>query len=177
MANKTSLKQSDPIKYYKKKKRWLGLAKCVCTLIPPLTVLIVYAVLSFTGGAYTNPLVPWRFGTGIVLLVLATIFLVIHELRTISKANKASGEGVTFTASIVWLFIATILWLFYLTMFYLIIFCFAEFIGCFLGAFCTSGIKTCNECIAKNKDAEINAEAMVRVQEKHEAEKKKISIE
>lgn len=177
MENKTSLKQSDPIKYYKRKKRWLSLAKCGCTLIPPLTVLIVYAVFALTGGAFTNPLVPWRFGVGVVLLVCVTIMLIIHELRAVTKSSREAGEGVVFTASIVWLFIATILWLFYLTMFYLIIFCFAEFIGCFLGAFCTAGIKKCNECIAKNKDAEINAEAMVRVQEKHEAEKKKISIE
>lgn len=166
-SSKTSLKQSDPIKYYKRKKRWLGVAKVGCTLIPPLSVLIVYAILACQGGAFTNPLVPWRFGVGIVLLVLATVLLVIHELRAITKANKEAGEGATFTASIVWLFIATILWLFYLTMFYLIIFCFAEFIGCFFGAFCTSGIKNCNALIAKNKDAELNAEAMVRVQEKH----------
>lgn len=178
MADKQNLKQTDPIKYYKKRKAWLGLAKTACTLIPPLTVLILYAVLSETGGAYTNPLVPWRFGTGIVMLIVVTIWAIIHELRTITKTNKASGNnGVTFTSSIIWLFMATILWLFYLTMFYLILLCFSEFIGCFLGAFCTSGIKSCDDYIDKNRDAEINAEAMVRVQQKHSEEKKKISIE
>lgn len=166
--SKTSLKETDPIKYYKKKRRWLAVGKCGCNLLPPLAVLITYAILAMTGGGFTNPFVPWRFGLGVVLLVFATVILVSMELKAITKANKEAGEGAIFTSSVVWLFIATILWLFYLTMFYLILFCFAEFIGCFLGAFCTSGIKNCNSLIVKNKDAELNAEAAERVHQRHQ---------
>lgn len=167
-----SLKETDPIKYYKRKKKWLGVAKVACNLVPALTVLIVYAIMAWTGGSFTNPLVPWRFGIGIVLVILAIILIVVSELKAITKANKDMGEGAVFTASIVWLFIGTILWLFYLTMFYLIIFCFAEFIGSFFGALCTSGIKKCNELIKKNQDAELEANAYVRVQNKNNEKKK-----
>lgn len=166
-AKTAPLKETNPIKYYKRRKKWLAVGKVACNLLPALAVLIVYAVCSLTGGAFTNPLVPWRFGVGIVLLVLGTIFFVIHELRAITKANKEMGEGANFNTAVLWLFIATILWLFYLTMFYLIIFCFAEFIGSFFGAFCISGTKKCNELIKKNQDAELNAEAFARVQDKH----------
>lgn len=173
---KVSLKESDPIKYYKKKKKWLSVAKVACNLLPPLVVLIVYAIMAWTGGSFTNPLVPWKFGVGVVLVVCATVFIVISELKAATKANKESGEGAVFTSSIIWLFIATILWLFYLTMFYLIIFCFAEFIGCFLGAFCTSGIKKCNELIKKNQDAELEANAYVRVQNKNKEKNTKTNV-
>lgn len=171
-----SLRETNPVKYYKRKKRWLGFAKFLCNLLPPLAVLITYAVCSCLGGAFTNPLVPWRFGLGIVVLVVATVFIVVHELRAITRANKETGEGAIFTSSIVWLFIATILWLFYLTMFYLIILCFAEFLGNFFGAFCTSGIKNCNQLILKNKDAELTARAAIRVQ-KEEIAKTGVPIE
>jgi len=174
-AKTASLKQTNPIKYYKRRKKWLAVGKVACNLLPPLAVLIVYAVMAWTGGAFTNPLIPWRFSLGIVLLILCTVIVVAHELRAITKANKEAGEGANFSSCVVWLFVATILWLFYLTMFYLIIFCFAEFIGSFLGAFCVSGTKKCNELIRKNQDAELSAEAMVRVQEKHERQKKEIT--
>lgn len=177
MAKQQSLKETNPQKYYKKKKRWLSLGKFLCTLLPALLVLIIYIIASCCGWKWTNPLNPMKFSLGIIALIVGIAVVVGHELRSISRENKKAKEGPDFTTSIIWLYIAVILWLFSMTMFYLIIFCACEFVGSFCGAFCTSEIKNCNELLEKEETAEINAKAMVRIQKAEEKKSSSLPIE
>lgn len=167
MANtKTSLKESSPVKYYKRKKHVLSAVKLACNLFPAISILVTYAVFSCTGGALTNPLIPWKFTLGVILLVVGIIYTTAHELREITKQNKKDGSGADFSATATWLYVGLTLWLLYVTIFYLIIFCFIEVIGSFGSALCSSAIKECEREIAENKTAETNAKAMVREMKK-----------
>lgn len=165
---KQKLKQSNPRKYYRKCQHWLGFGKFCCALTPPVAVLSVYAVKSARGTVNTNPLNPAKFGVGMVLMVVGIVILVANELRRITRESKAANgneAALSFSSTIAWLFIATILWLFYLTMYWLIIFCFAEVIGTFFSSICSYNIVRCKKLEDKAETAQLNAEAMQRVQE------------
>lgn len=168
MANRKRrrLKYSNPKKYYKRSIHWLGFGKFLCSIVPPVTVLSIYAACSASKYANTNPMDPTKFGIGMVLLVVGIVILVANELKRITKESKANGNGEQtgpiFTSTIVWLFVATILWLFYLTMYWLIIFCLAEFVGTFFGAICSYNIIRCRRLYDKAETAEINADANYR---------------
>lgn len=179
MANKKkqSLKQSNPKAYYARCRRWCETGKFLCSIVPPIVVLTVYAIQACHKGTSTNPFDPLRFGIGMVLLVVGIVLFFVHELRTITKANKKAGNGGVYTSTIAWLFIATILWLFYLTMFYLIIFCFAEVIGTFFSNFLTGKIVRYKELEDKAETAQLNAEALVRETRREETEKKGLPTE
>lgn len=172
MAKQQSLKETNPQQYYKKRKRWLSVGKFACTFVPAITVLIIYALGSCFNWKWTNPLNPFKFTLGIIIMIVGIVIFVGHELRAISKENKRVNEGADFTQSVIWLYLAVVLWLFALTMVYLIIFCAVEFVGSFFGAFCTASIKECNALMEKEETAEINAKAIVRAQEEA---KRKIS--
>lgn len=174
---KTSLKLTNPQKYYRKKRGWLGFAKFLSALLPPMTVLIVYAVQSAMGGMNTNPFNPWRFSFGMILMVVGIVAICISELRRVSKESRREGHGPDFRSTIVFLYLGTILWLFYLTMFYLIILCIAETVSTFLSSICSAEIAKCRELEDKEETAEINARANVRVQSEEKSKSKAESIE
>lgn len=159
---KTTLKDSNPVKYYKRKRRWLAFGKCLCLTIPALTVLIVYAIRSCMGLNNTNPLTPVKFGFGVVLMVSIIVIVSLIELKTISRSNKKDGTGPVFTASFVWLLLAFVLWLLYISTYYLIIFCAVEFIASFSSAFFTSAIKQTYLDQDKEDTAERQAKAISR---------------
>lgn len=174
--NKQSLKETNPIEYYKKRRTRLRLATYACNITPPLAILLVYIIVNSTGGLAT-PLNPVKFSFGMILLVIGTVVFTTHILGDITKQHKEQGKGALYTTAIVWAYVGLVLWLLYLTMFYLIIFCMAEFVGTALGAICTSKMAECTEYINKNSDAELQANAYIRVQEKQKVkEKKKDSV-
>lgn len=175
-TEKKSLKETNPVKYYKRKRKWLGVGKGLCALVPALTILIVYAIQSLMGARNTNPFNPWRFSVGIALIVVAVVVITVAELKAITKTSKEAGTGPKFTSAIVWMIVGTILWLLYLTMFYLIIFCFAEFVGSVISAILTYAIEETYVAQDKEDTAERNAKALARVNA-NEDKGKKVEIE
>lgn len=178
MAEKTKkpkLRDTDPVRYYKRKRHWLTFGRCLCLIVPALAVLLTYAVRAWLKMANTNPLNPVQFGLGIALMVTVIIVVVLSQLRAVTKENKKSGQGPQFTSAFVWLLIALILWLLYISTYYIIIFCGVEFIASFTSAFFTSAINQTYIDQDKEDTAERQAKAISRAME--EKKSKVVPIE
>jgi len=163
---KYSMKETDPYKYYRRQYRWLAVGKYVSYFLPIVAVLVWYIIASLVGGANTNPLNPFRFAFGFVLIFVVAFFMLVHELRKNNKQNAKEGNSLDFGGAIGCATTAIILGLLYITMFYLIILFVCEFVGQVAGS-----IFKYNQGIAKDKmdkvqTAEFNAEAIVREQNK-----------
>lgn len=168
--SKPKLKDTDPVRYYKRKRHWLTFGRCMCFIVPALSVLITYAVMAMMKKANTNPLNPVQFTLGITLMVVVIVVVTLSQLHAITKANKKNGKGPQFTSAFVWLLIALILWLLYISTYYLIIFCAVEFIASFCGAFFTSAIKQTYVDQDKEDTAERQAKAITRAMKEKEKE-------
>ena len=166
--SKPKLKETDHVRYYKKKRHWLTFGRCMCFIVPALAVLVTYAVMAWLKKANTNPLNPYQFGLGIVLMVVTIVVVVLSQLHAVTKANKKDGKGPQFTSAFVWLLLALILWLLYISTYYLIIFCAVEFIASFAGAFFTSAIRQTYVDQDKEDTAERQAKAIARNMKKKE---------
>lgn len=160
---KVNLKKSNPIEYYKKRRAKFKVLTMLSSLVPPISILVVYAVVNSIGGVAT-PLNPARFSIGMALLVIGIVLFTTHTLKNVTKENKRTGQGALYTTAIVWAYMGLVLWLLYLSMFYLILLCISEFVSCSLGAYFASKIQECNGYIEKNANAELQAKAFLRVQ-------------
>lgn len=160
---KINLKESNPVKYYKRKRNWCAVGEGLSLLAPAVVVLVTYLVAHFTGGEFTGNIIPIRFSFGFVLIVLGVVFVVARGAKLLEET-----ANVNLKKCFVWLYIGVTLWLLSITMHYFIILCFSEFIGSIAQSLFKKARNEANKVIEKTKDAEIVATTQLRISKQEE---------